>query len=255
MANQSSSLRFDHREIAVIFMLFIFVSLLMFTVGILVGKGLTQAKYEGGAYAPIERNLSTSSHPATSVETEKSSLGSSVTTPTSPHEETASAATKESKDLVEKSANDSAIALVPQKPKDTSSPGTLLEPKGGHETESILNNPKLQALLEKDPKITRKLNSFGVPDSHPSGPYSVQIGSYPTKTEAEERVTSLKKLGFPHAQFSAKQLGENKEVWYRVWLGFFPDYDSANDSGKSLQSRGEVKQYLVRKVDSSGRPD
>src|SRR5947208_1005393 len=40
------SLRFDHKEIAVIFSLFIFVSLLMFTVGILVGKGLAQAKYE-----------------------------------------------------------------------------------------------------------------------------------------------------------------------------------------------------------------
>lgn len=253
MANQTSSLRFDHREIAVIFMLFIFVSLLMFTVGILVGKGLTQAKYEGGAYAPIERNLTTSSH-STPAESEKLSLGSSVTTPTEPEAETAHQAPT-AKDVVEKSASDSAITLVPQKPKDTSSPGSLLEPKGGHETDSILNNPKLQALLEKDPKASRKLNSFGVPDSHPSGKFSVQIGSYPTKTEAEERVNSLKKLGFPHAQFSAKELGENKEVWYRVWLGFFPDYDSANDSGKSLQSRGEVKQYLVRKVDSSGRPD
>ncbi len=251
MANQSSSLRFDHREIAVIFMLFIFVSLLMFTVGILVGKGLTQAKYEGGSYAPIERNLTASSKtPAPAEATEKYSLGSSVTTPTESQTETAPA-----KEIVEKSAADSSITLVPQKPKDTTSPGSLLEPKGQHETESILNNPKLQALLEKDPRISRKLNSFGVPDSYPSGKFSVQIGSYPTKTEAEERVSSLKKLGFPHAQFSAKQLGENKEVWYRVWLGFFPDYDSANDSGKSLQSRGEVKQYLVRKVDSSGRPD
>ncbi|MBY0371765.1 hypothetical protein K2X33_13860, partial [bacterium] len=41
-----STLRFDSREIAVLFALFIFVSLLMFTVGIMVGKGLTQAKYE-----------------------------------------------------------------------------------------------------------------------------------------------------------------------------------------------------------------
>lgn len=47
MKNQLSSVRFDHREVAVIFSLFIFVSLLMFTVGILVGKGLQQAKYEG----------------------------------------------------------------------------------------------------------------------------------------------------------------------------------------------------------------
>ena len=255
MANQSSSLRFDHREIAVIFMLFIFVSLLMFTVGILVGKGLTQAKYEGGSYAPIERNLSTSpsSHPAAVEPAEKHSTGSSVTTPTEPEVEVP--AVKENTAVVEKSAAESTITLVPQKPKDTASPSTLLEPKGTHETESILNNPKLQALLEKDPKASRKLNSLGVPETYPSGKFSVQVGSYPTKTEAEERVNSLKKLGFPHAQFSAKQLVENKEVWYRVWLGFFPDYDSANEGGKALQTRGEVKQYIVRKVDSSGRPD
>ena len=52
MANQNPSLRFDHREIAVIFSLFIFVSLLMFTVGILVGKGLAQAKYESLLLGP-----------------------------------------------------------------------------------------------------------------------------------------------------------------------------------------------------------
>lgn len=51
MANNQSSVKFDHREIAVIFSLFIFVSLLMFTVGILVGKGLAQARYEGGGHA------------------------------------------------------------------------------------------------------------------------------------------------------------------------------------------------------------
>lgn len=94
-----------------------------------------------------------------------------------------------------------------------------------------------------------------MPESHAAGQFSVQIGSYPNQKEAEERVDSLRKLGFPHAHFSAKQLSENQGMWYRVWLGFFPDYDSANESGQALKKRGEVKQYLVRKVDSSGRTD
>ena len=51
MANEKSSLRpslrFDHREIAVIFSLFIFVSLLMFTVGILVATCLPLGKMYG----------------------------------------------------------------------------------------------------------------------------------------------------------------------------------------------------------------
>jgi hypothetical protein len=47
MNKQPTGLRFESREIAVILSLFIMVSLLMFTVGIVVGKGLAQAKFEG----------------------------------------------------------------------------------------------------------------------------------------------------------------------------------------------------------------
>lgn len=259
MPNSSSSLRFDHREIAVIFLLFIFVSLLMFTVGILVGKGLTQAKYEGGGYS-VERNLSSapSAHPA---ETAGSvGAGSSVTTPT---EEMTSGT---SENIVEKSAIGSPssqtasveappLKLVPQKAKDPNAPGSLLEPRVSPEAESILKNPRLQALMEQDPKTARKLNSQGFPESYASGKYTVQIVAYPNQKEAAERVETLKKLGFPHAHFSAKELLDSKETWYRVWLGYFPDQDSANEAGKALTARGEVKKYIVKKVDSSGRAD
>jgi len=258
MANQSPSLRFDHREIAVIFMLFIFVSLLMFTVGILVGKGLTQARYEGGL-GPIERNLSNlppasvapaPGHTHTNGSLDKLPTGSSVTTPLHESDHTEVATKK-----MDTAPEETTLKLIPQKTKESSSPASLLEPRVSPEAENILKNPKIQALLERDPKLQRKINSLGVPESYASGKFSVQIGSYPNEVEATERVESLKKLGFPHAHFSAKELGENKEIWYRVWLGYFPDYDGANESGKALKERGEVKQYLVRKVDSTGRPD
>lgn len=259
MATQSPSLRFDHREIAVIFMLFIFVSLLMFTVGILVGKGLTQARYEGGN-GPVERSLS-SAHPSASEKTtatiapEKALTGTSITTPVEAVVDTPSPAPAAHSPSPEAPATDHALKLIPQKSREVTSPHTLLEPKTSDQSHNILRNPKIQALLEKDPKLTRKLNSLGMPESFASGKFSVQIGSYPSETEASERVASLKKLGFSHAHFSAKALGENQETWYRVWLGYFPDYDGANASGKALKDRGEVKQYLVRKVDSSGQPD
>ena len=74
--NNRPVLRFDAREIAVLFSLFIFVSLLMFTVGFLVGKGLTQARYEGklGVTPALEPVMkSNEAHPGASV-----SLGSST---------------------------------------------------------------------------------------------------------------------------------------------------------------------------------
>ncbi len=46
MTAENRTLRFDRREVALVFVLFVFVALLMFTVGIVVGKGLAQARYE-----------------------------------------------------------------------------------------------------------------------------------------------------------------------------------------------------------------
>src|SRR4051812_30158452 len=78
MTNQQPSLRFDHREIAVIFSLFVFVSLLMFTVGILVGKGLAQAKYESSRMIDSTPVDISRREPPVSPHSGKS--GSSVTT-------------------------------------------------------------------------------------------------------------------------------------------------------------------------------
>jgi len=88
--------------------------------------------------------------------------------------------------------------------------------------------------------------------SFPQGQYTVQVGSYLSEAEAQERIDELKKLGFPHAYFSAKELGDPKMVWYRVWLGYFSNGDSARRGGEWLQKRGEVKTFLVRKYETNG---
>ena len=88
--------------------------------------------------------------------------------------------------------------------------------------------------------------------SFPKGLYTVQVGSYLSEPEANERIDELKKLGFPHAYFSAKELGDPKMVWYRVWLGYFSTPESARKGGEWLQRQGEVKSYLVRKHDPNG---
>jgi cell division protein FtsN len=252
--NTQPSLRFDHREIAVIFSLFVFVSLLMFTVGILVGKGLAQAKFDpGGGEARFSRTDPVdataripASSPPKSSGTEVSS-GLQATTPE---------VTKEPL-VTDSETSDSKpnepLSLIPQKPKDGDGLGnSLLEPtKGRPLSDSILKNPKIQSLLEDDPTARRAPSAIAkIPESLATGKFTVQVGSYPAEKDAAERVDALKKLGFPYAHFSAKQLEDNKETWYRVWLGSYTDYKSANDSGRILKDRGEVKHYLVRKTDS-----
>ncbi len=93
------------------------------------------------------------------------------------------------------------------------------------------------------------------PPSYALGSYTVQVASYSDENQASERVKTLKALGFPHAYLSVVELGENKETWFRVWLGYYPSFESAKAGGEALQARGEVKNYLVRKSETSRPKD
>ncbi len=257
MTNRQPTLRFDHREIAVIFSLFVFVSLLMFTVGILVGKGLAQAKYEGLSLKIGSPTLSQNKpiHERTTASAVPSELHPSGTSVSSG--DSLSVAPFKEKPAPQKNRvaengliEDAPLKLMPQKSPDSDDlGGSLLEPKQETSSDQILSNPNVQSLVEEAP--SRHVTSTELPESFSTGKFSVQVDSYTTEKEASDRVDELKKLGFPYSYFSAKELGENKDVWYRVWLGYYPDYQSANDSGRKLQNRGEVKHYLVRKADSN----
>lgn len=262
MANPSSSVRFDHREVAVIFSLFIFVSLLMFTVGIVVGKGLTQTRYESILAArtvapppsPVEWVASTAAAAPT---------GSSLTIGSndgarSPAEATPAAPPEKPP-----------LKLIPKSQGPVSLPA---DPNTKKEADKLALNPRIKPLLEgakvakKKPAPVEKTEedeedratasnappAGPVPPSFAAGAYTVQVGSYPTKTDALDRITSLKQLGFPHAYLSVKKFGDGKEIWYRVWLGYYPDSEAAKKSGEYLQQRGEVNNYLIRKSDNPG---
>lgn len=260
MPNNQPALRFDHREIAVIFSLFIFVSLLMFTVGILVGKGLTQAKYESW---PQTGTKSASYHGSAEDSLLPETKGTLVTTNTESIAKTSEPATERIpansaaslgvSQSTESAPYSESLKLIPQKEKAPDPfAGSLLEPKKSAETEKILNNPKLKGLIEGG-TTKRRIASVKHPSSTPSpkGRFMVQVGSYPSEKDAAERIEALKKMGFPNAFFSPSEIGDQKETWYRVWLGHFADFQTAKMNGEMLQERGEVKNFLVRKAETT----
>lgn len=262
MTNSKPSLRFDHREVAVLFSLFIFVSLLMFTVGILVGKGLSQ-----------QSNPSAVSHHEDEAESEavaEAHPPAHQEAPgTTPEATTEAAATTATEDAVAKSAEPATaevakadpppLNLVPKTPQVDLAGTSLKEPSQVTSTDALLQNPKIRSLIDDAPtggnkEAARAIASVGNPsnDQPPAanlakGAYTVQVGSYPTQRDATERVEKLKKVGFPHAFFSAKKLMGSQETWYRVWLGYFAEEAGAQKSAEWLQKRGEVKNYLVRR--------
>jgi len=246
-------LRFDHKEIAVIFCLFVFVSLLMFTVGILVGKGLTQAKYEG--YVQWHAQNKTQTHAPTPQLAQTPSLGTSVTTDDTIDDKVSEKVPE--KELANQIPSAPEVAQAPLKliPQKEQANHPLKEPPApGPEVDKITKDPKLSSLIEPEPGAARKTASIARKSlqSFSAGKFTVQVGSYPTEQEATDRVEALKNMGFPHAYLSRTEFGDKKDTWYRVWLGYFQDFTNANESGRQLQERGEVKNYLVRKTDSPG---
>jgi len=298
MNKQPTGLRFESREIAVILSLFIMVSLLMFTVGIVVGKGLAQAKFEGNVQVADSEShdrspTSTENHSEIS---HKPALGTSVSAnPPIAHPVESSHSTETAHANPEhQAAAESSIKLDTEEDHFKPSEPLELKPKKSAsldvhndlesdlenpETIKLLKNPKLKDLFEseKQPapkKVISKKNRGSdeviegdfsnlqnsrtvaavkekIPYSFATGPYSVQVAAYSDESQAKDRVEALKGLGFPHAYFSAINLGENKETWFRVWLGYYPSFESAKQGGEALQARGEVKNFLVRKSESS----
>lgn len=177
--NSSTYLRLDTREIAVVFGLFVLISLLMFSVGILVGKGLGQKRTLGEDPGAV----------LTQLVTPKTTL-----------------AVEEKKPVVQ--------------------------------------------IVQKEPtvKTDSPKQPVSFPKSYSNGKYLVQVASYSTLLDATDRVQVFQKLGFPHAFSSAVKIGASEEVWYRVWLGFYPDLATAEKSGKALQDTGEIRNYLVRRA-------
>lgn len=269
----STGLRFESREIAVILSLFIFVSLLMFTVGIVIGKGLAQAKYEGemGSSSAALDNLSR-------VPSSQTGSGSSVSInspitqtksepPVEPDSSTSKPAVSENEPLrLEPKVSDK-LSVHPD--WDTS--------ELNQETDSLLNNPVISDLFEKpQPTQAKQKEGLGITNdvviekdfsnlqsgretaslnrnpSSPSGPYSVQIAAYSERDQAEDRVEALKKLGYSHAYVSSVDIGEQKETWFRVWLGYYPSLEAAKKGGQELVTLGEVKNFLVRKTQKTG---
>jgi len=270
MNRQSSGIRFESREIAVILSLFIMVSLLMFTVGIVVGKGLAQAKFEGSVQvAETESHDRLPSSESSEEPAQKPALGTSVSANPPIVHAPAPAVEAPSEPLELKPKKSGSLSVHNEVQEDLENPETL----------KLLKNPKLKDLFEAETKPTpkkalakkerpseemiegdfthlqdsREVASVAdkLPPSFASGPYSVQVAAYSEEAQAKERVEALKKLGFSHAYLSAINLGENKETWFRVWLGYYPSFESAKQGGQALQARGEVKNFLVRKSESS----
>lgn len=77
------------------------------------------------------------------------------------------------------------------------------------------------------------------------GKYTVQVGSYATEKEAKMFSQKLKDKGYDAFYISAKV---KSNTWYRVSVGLFDNYKSAEGFKKDLLKQAHVKAAFVQKI-------
>jgi cell division protein FtsN len=85
----------------------------------------------------------------------------------------------------------------------------------------------------------------------PSGKFTVQVGSFPTETEATKKVEDLKKAGqsafFVEAKIKAKE-GAEEKTWFRVSVGLFTTQKEAEEHKNDLIAQNKVTSAIVQKI-------
>lgn len=79
--------------------------------------------------------------------------------------------------------------------------------------------------------------------------FSLQIGSYSSKEEADQRATTLK--NFDLSPFTREVEVSGKGKWYRVYLGRFKTKAEAKQSGDKLVRNHVVESFVVAPVTDS----
>ena len=80
-----------------------------------------------------------------------------------------------------------------------------------------------------------------------AGNFTVQVGSYPDASQANERVSSLRASGF-EARAAAVEIPK-RGTWYRVQAGRFQTREEAARFGAQLRAKGAADNALVTEVE------
>ncbi|MCB0414875.1 MAG: SPOR domain-containing protein [Bdellovibrionales bacterium] len=122
------------------------------------------------------------------------------------------------------------------------------EPKSAHnvpvtkEAERVAHGKAPTEMVEKKRQVSSVL-----PKMPPTaiGKYTVQVSSYPTEDEAKDHAKELKKSGYSAFYIPAVVKGK---TWYRVSIGLFDSYKSANYFRQELGKQSKMNSTIIQKI-------
>jgi cell division protein FtsN len=101
-------------------------------------------------------------------------------------------------------------------------------------------NEKASGHKSEKPHHATSTKSLGA-----SGKFTLQIGSYSSEKDAEERLKDLEISGLS-PRIHATDL-KSKGRWYRIYLGGFPTKAAAEKAGKKYRAQGVIDSFIVAK--------
>lgn len=257
MAEKPSLYVVEKKEVVILVVIFILVTVLAFTLGVKYGESV-------GRNTAISTHEAQKEHADAAAEKIGGTLGAEhgesenhgeapAEEHGAPHGEAHAVAADANG--AEHAASPEAQATTAHKAEPAHNSEGAKEPKLTNETVAAVetNSDKylLEALKEAgvETPIANKMDKT-LPEEVKKvskGDYLIQVGSYPTKRDAEQQVNALKQK-----KVTATILPPFKDrqgEWYRVVIGSYKTRVSAEKEAKSLKAKGHIRSYFVKKQD------
>ncbi|MBI3555513.1 MAG: SPOR domain-containing protein [Deltaproteobacteria bacterium] len=233
MEPKAELLVFNKKEITVIMVLLVLVSLFSFTLGLRLGKALGVSKVERAEQAPLaEKSEKKETATPASDHGDKESEHADAKGEEAGLPKAADSARPEGKTPVSPESGESAV--------DT---GKKAEARADSEFAKEATKEKL---------VSGKTIPMSLPNEKKSegdGPrFTIQVGSHRTVAEAAEQVTQLKGTGFDDAFYLAANV-PGHGTRYRVGVGIFSSKDAAErTAGKWKATKKALPFYIVQRI-------
>ena len=248
METFKTRLNLDKTEVLLLFGLISLLAGLMFTLGIVVGSGISRPGTETASHHETAEDHASGDHakvgtakiPSDSTELKKAFRDS------------------KQKALLEMTLRGAKIGS--SVPSSVSDAEAHFESEAGNRIPAKVEDADLSENTEKkiaeERKITKDGNVKNLFERGPSsihkfvptpGAYTVQIASFSSGDESSAKVMELRKAGFTESYAHQINL-KNSDVWYRVSVGSFPTPVWAKKTGENLVRRKLASDFLIRQV-------
>ncbi|NUM88546.1 MAG: SPOR domain-containing protein [Bdellovibrionales bacterium] len=234
MSDKPSLYVVEKREVVILVILFVLVTVLSFTVGVKYGESI--GRRTGRVEMEAEKE-----HRQQEADKQGGTLGAGEAV--SPQEVPAKAPEEQAGGHAEGHAVEPAAspeAHAPDAPKLSNETVRAVDKNSDEYLLKALRESGVETPVEKEKKLPSDVKKVK------PGSYVIQVGSYPTKRDADQMLASLRKKGVE--ALILPPFKDQQGEWYRVVVGSYSSRGGAEKDAKQMQGKGLVRSFFVKRI-------